>query len=111
PAPGQDDAVHAGAVHVHVPEPALRAGAVLDLVERVADRPAKVHGATQPGWDRTAEGRRAGPQEGVSGDDRGLPLEDTIVAVATAPGAGAIGVVRVSGRRAIACTSGLLQLR
>jgi tRNA modification GTPase len=39
-----------------------------------------------------------------------MPAEDTIVAIATPPGRGGIGVVRLSGSRALAIAAGLLQL-
>src|SRR5207253_11420660 len=45
PSPGEDDALHAGGVHVYVPEPARRAGAVLDALQCAADSPAEVYGA------------------------------------------------------------------
>src|SRR5262249_34475886 len=54
PAPGEDDAVHALRLHVHVPERGLRAGAVLVSLQRAPDPPAGVHGPA-PG----AEGSRA----------------------------------------------------
>ena len=47
----------------------------------------------------------------MSRGTRAASAVDTIVAVATAPGAGAIGVVRVSGPRALPCASPLLCLR
>ena len=39
-----------------------------------------------------------------------MPAEDTIVAIATPPGRGGIGVVRLSGSRALEIAAGLLKL-
>src|SRR5262249_36275804 len=103
-AAGQDDAVHAGPLHVHVLESALGARAVLDPLERAPDRPAEVHGAGREG---AAQDGGAVPQEGVS---REPTPGSTIVAISTPPGTGAIGVIRVSGPGAVSCAGELLSL-
>src|SRR5262249_51668715 len=107
PAPSQDDAVHAGAVHLHVPQPAIRPGALLDALERAADRAAEVHRARV----QEARGRQAG--EGTARSEEGVRRRsdrDTIVGIATPPGTGAIGVIRVSGPGAIPAASQLIDL-
>src|SRR5262249_13994083 len=78
--------------------------------------PAKVHGEGH----EDSETARASTQEGVSSAPGGASRgdTDTIVAIATPPGVGAIGVIRVSGpaaratvaRAFRAATSGLLDL-
>src|SRR5262249_8759249 len=102
-APGQDDALHAGPVHVHVPQPAIRARPLLDALQRASDRSTEVHGA--PRQDGEGAGPRA--EEGVTTDPA---RADTIVAIATPPGSGAIGVVRLSGSRAVSLSSPMLRM-
>ena len=69
PPAGEDDAVHAGDVHLHVPQPPVGTGVVLDALERVPDRPAEVHGAGRQAAEAT--GPRA--QEGVSAASPSAP--------------------------------------
>ncbi|PYO30003.1 MAG: hypothetical protein DMD86_14030, partial [Candidatus Rokuibacteriota bacterium] len=69
----------------------------MDPFQRAPDRPAEVHGAQH---QEAGEGS-ARPQEGGVTSNTGPYPADTIVAIATPPGAGAIGVIRVSGARAV----------
>src|SRR5262245_34507361 len=61
-APGEDDAADARGVHVHVPESAVWARALLDALERAPDRPAALHGAQR----NPREAARSSCQEGVT---------------------------------------------
>lgn len=47
----------------------------------------------------------------MTADSRASSVDDTIVAIATAPGTGAIGVIRVSGLRAVEVVSPLVRMR
>ncbi len=104
PTAGEDDAVHADRVHLHVPESPVGTGAVLDPLERAPDRAAEVHGTNH----EPAREEGAAPEEGVT-PSGAFRASDTIVGIATPPGTGALGVLRVSGSSAISIVSQLVK--
>src|SRR5258708_3682969 len=64
---GEDDALHARGVHLHVPQSARWAGAVLDALQRAPDCPAEVHGAHR---QEAGEAAGASGQEGLIASGR-----------------------------------------
>jgi YidC/Oxa1 family membrane protein insertase len=86
----------------HVPQSSVGSRALLDGLQRPADPAAEAHGT-----DPRARARRARPK--TPAEPEPPRADDTIVAIATALGESAIGVIRVSGPDAIAIVAPLLR--
>src|SRR5262249_51832927 len=94
-------------LHVHVLEPTVGSGSLLDALERAPDRAAEVHRAHR----KEAGSRKAG--KGPSGSGEGVSRhtdQDTIGGIATPQRVGAIGMVRISGPLAIPAASRLVRI-